>query len=455
MKRIGGGAYGTVYEIQTKYNKKHALKTYEARKFTTIGLNDLREVDISLRLRHPYVIQVLDYTSNYVIDNITAKYAVVYPLANGTLKYLQEKIESKGELIKYFLQLLLGLDYVHKRDIILLDIKPSNILYFEKEDAVKFADFGISVYDDIIFRKEVFGTITYAAPELMFELKEIYKSSDIWSLGMTFLESMIGWSPQTNLLIDIDEKHFNDRNEKIEYYNKQIERLIKEAFQEIKYKNVVDMLSKMLKINHNERATAEELIKLPLFDKYRKDYETIEKLYVGCPILLLYINTHDLSKYNNIYNILKFTFNNCDDIGDYWAWFNAVDIINYLMTINFFKDGNGEYISLAAFILSLKLYDSDYYEVSNIVKFIPHNFDIDYKILEEYEKDVFDKLYGKIYRKNIYSYIVNLNINVTVKTLSDYVLTTVFEGEMPDYVFRYLPRENTFISNPYANVLKF
>lgn len=458
MKKLGSGSYGNVYRIKTKNGKQHALKTFEGETLV-VGINDIKEVDISLRLRHPYVIQILDYTTDYVINDKTSKYAILYPLADGTFDSLGEQIPQEDrceKFIKYFLQLILALKYIHDRGIILVDIKPKNILYFSKEDAVKFTDFGLSVYDDKIFRTGMHGTPMYAAPEVIFEHenREIYKASDIWSLGMTFLETLIGYSPQKNAIRSSNSKNIKNYKEKFNYYISQLDAELKIAFQKIKNNDIVRMLVKMLDVDYEKRITASELVNLPIFYKYRDNFTIIEKLYSGCPILLLYINAHNLLKHKKISNILTYIFNHCKYEGDYWGWFNAVDIINYLLTINFIHDDE-EYITFAAFILSIKLYSRDYYELSNITTFIPTDFNIDYKVLEFNETKIFDKLNGKIYRKNIFSYLIDLKIKFNKKNLSKYVLSNNYEGEIPDYAYNFLIQEEINTNNPYLKALIF
>lgn len=453
MEKLGSGSYGTVYKINTKHEKSHALKASKAKNFS-IGLNDVKEVDISLRLRHPYVIQILDYTSNYIIDDKTSKFTLIYPLANGTLYNLSDKGLSNEEFIKYFLQLLLGLKYVHDRGIILVDINPSNILYFKDEDAVKFNDFGLSVYDDRVFRRWIYGTLIYAAPELINDPKEIYKSSDIWSLGMTFLEMLVGWVPQKIALEKINIKHFKNKNERFEYYVTLLDDELIKAIEEIVNKDILLMLSRMLVLEHNERATADELIQMPIFDKYREQTKILEKLYQGCPINLRYINTYNLEEYREMYNLLSHAYKICKKYtGELWSLFNAVDIINDLLTVNYSIDEI--YTTISSIVLSLKLYDIEYYQIVNILKFIPSNLHIDYKKLENEETKVFDKLHGKIYRKNIFGFINDLNIEIDIKKLSKYVLNTKFEGEMPEYALKFFNYSGININNKYISVLKF
>ena len=61
-----------------------------------------------------------------------------------------EYIKSKS----IFIDILIGLDYLHSQNIIHRDIKPSNIM-FDKNDKAKIGDFGMSIK----FENEAFEII--------------------------------------------------------------------------------------------------------------------------------------------------------------------------------------------------------------------------------------------------------------------------------------------------------
>lgn len=70
----------------------------------------------------------------------------------------------------YFLQLLEGLDYMHKNQIAHRDLKPENLL-FDSQMNLKIADFGFSAAlegrDGSGKMKTVLGTEGYMAPEII------------------------------------------------------------------------------------------------------------------------------------------------------------------------------------------------------------------------------------------------------------------------------------------------
>lgn len=99
-------------------------------------------------------------------------------------------------------QLLLTLDFVHKRGIIHRDIKLDNILINRIEETeynVKIADFGLATFggkmgpngqgETLLTVK--CGTPGYAAPEILRDLGYSFKS-DIFSLGAVYFNLMTG-----------------------------------------------------------------------------------------------------------------------------------------------------------------------------------------------------------------------------------------------------------------------
>jgi len=75
--------------------------------------------------------------------------------------------------------------------------------------------------------------------------------------------------------------------------------------------------------------------------------------------------------------------------------------------------------------------------MDNINKFLSC-FNINYKTLESTEVKIFTKLAGKIYRKNIYSFLYNSDVKFDTDKLSKFVISTVLEGEIQEYVQAFL-----------------
>ncbi|CAJ2508217.1 Uu.00g094030.m01.CDS01 [Anthostomella pinea] len=89
-------------------------------------------------------------------------------------------------------EVLDALDFVHTRDppIIHRDIKPSNILYLGDQFLT---DFGIAKVVDT--SHTVIGTTWYMAPEVL-ENREQTPKVDIWGLGLTVVECLVGFPPE-------------------------------------------------------------------------------------------------------------------------------------------------------------------------------------------------------------------------------------------------------------------
>lgn len=84
---------------------------------------------------------------------------------------------------------------LHARNIIHLDIKPSNILLFEDE-IVKLSDYGFAKIMESEFYKDgkMAGSPAYMAPEI-YEQKSYSFSADVYSLGVTFIHILLGELP--------------------------------------------------------------------------------------------------------------------------------------------------------------------------------------------------------------------------------------------------------------------
>lgn len=102
---------------------------------------------------------------------------------------------------QYTRQILLGLEFLHRHDIVHRDIKGGNILV-DASGVCKLADFGTSTsIADLMQSKShpsIQGTVAFMAPEVVRrELQDC--KVDIWSVGCTVLEMITGVPPWSEI----------------------------------------------------------------------------------------------------------------------------------------------------------------------------------------------------------------------------------------------------------------
>eukprot|EP00347_Sterkiella_histriomuscorum_P000138 403377024 len=180
---IGTGSYGNVYKVTKR--QTYAMKVYK-QDISEICERDLVELNIMTQIKSKYICQVID---SFISSS--KQLCAVSELARfGNLKeYCDREFKEKipEELVKQWIaQTALGLKELHSRNIIHRDIKPQNILVFEK-DNVMIADYGLAktVSLDKPQTKTV-GTWQYMSIEMLEEQPYDY-STDIFSLGVTFI----------------------------------------------------------------------------------------------------------------------------------------------------------------------------------------------------------------------------------------------------------------------------
>jgi serine/threonine protein kinase len=109
---------------------------------------------------------------------------------------------SESEARFYFAEMLLGLEFVHDRDVLYRDLKPENI-FIDIDGHIKLADFGLSKLrsqgersnkgaEDI---NETFcGSAEYMTPEMLNQNPYSY-GIDYYSLGAVLYEMVTGLPP--------------------------------------------------------------------------------------------------------------------------------------------------------------------------------------------------------------------------------------------------------------------
>lgn len=218
-KILGQGGFGITYlGWHVSLNSRVAVKEFFMKDHcdrnpgthqVTMGTSGSRELVLRFRekfikearhiyvLSHPHIVRVIDVFE----ENGTAYYVMEY-LGGGTL---QDVVQAYGALSVsvasgYIRQVASALDYIHGRNLLHLDVKPSNIMLNDSGEAV-LVDFGVSKrYDESGHQTSStpLGVSEGYAPIEQYEsggMDQFSPSTDIYSLGATFYYLLTGSRP--------------------------------------------------------------------------------------------------------------------------------------------------------------------------------------------------------------------------------------------------------------------
>ena len=162
----------------------------------------IKEAKILSDVHHPYIVNVLE-----VFEENNTAYIVMEYIAGQSLKY---KLEKEGVLpeklvLKYVRQVGEALQFVHEKQIVHLDIKPSNILLDTHDDA-RLIDFGVSKRYDMEQQETSTTMLTlskgFASVEQYDDegTQSFSPCPDIYSLGATMYNLLTGKIPTESIL---------------------------------------------------------------------------------------------------------------------------------------------------------------------------------------------------------------------------------------------------------------
>ncbi|TRY80852.1 hypothetical protein TCAL_02983 [Tigriopus californicus] len=180
---VGEGSYGVVMKCRRKDNGQLvAIKKFlETDEDQTVKKIAMREIRMLKRLRHENLINLIE------VFRKRKKLFLVFEFVEFTV--LDELEESPKGLDaeksrSYTFQVLRGIEFCHKSNIIHRDVKPENVLV-SSSGIVKLCDFGFARlmaapgenYTDYV------ATRWYRAPELLIGDTQYGKEVDIWAIG--------------------------------------------------------------------------------------------------------------------------------------------------------------------------------------------------------------------------------------------------------------------------------
>ncbi|GAB66081.1 cyclin dependent kinase 7 (cdk7) putative [Plasmodium cynomolgi strain B] len=278
---LGEGSYGKVYKAyDTILKKEVAIKKMKINKISNYidecGINFvlLREIKIMKEIKHQNIMTALDLYCEKDYINLVME-IMDYDLA----KIINRKVlltDSQKKCI--LLQILNGLNVLHKYYFMHRDLSPANI-FINKKGEVKIADFGLSskyAYDMYVdtYSKDKHSkralnltskvvTLWYRAPELLMGSNKYNSSVDMWSFGCIFAELHLQKAlfPGENEIDQLGKIFFLLGTPKFTKANKKD---FKNLFK-IDDDDCIDLLMSFLRLNSHERITAEDALKHKYF----------------------------------------------------------------------------------------------------------------------------------------------------------------------------------------------
>ncbi|MFC1735059.1 serine/threonine protein kinase [Candidatus Hydrogenedentota bacterium] len=200
---VGQGGMGRVYKaidkekdriVAIKVLRREFSEDRKKRRADYLG----RENRIASTLDHPNVIDIFEIFEEPDDAGRRQRYLLMEYIDGVSLRhFIKERDWPLDEGLAMFQDICKGLDYIHHLGIVHRDVKPENFLIAKTNNAVKIADFGLSL-DNRSWRtrniKARTGTPRYMSPEQIAG-KNLDFRSDIFSLGLTMYELFSGTYP--------------------------------------------------------------------------------------------------------------------------------------------------------------------------------------------------------------------------------------------------------------------
>ncbi|XP_017780877.1 PREDICTED: serine/threonine-protein kinase PLK4 [Nicrophorus vespilloides] len=195
---LGRGGFASVYKSRClKTGIEVAIKMIDKKLMQDAGMVDrvLQEVEIHSRLKHPSILEL--YTA---FEDANYVYLVLELCHNGELQqYLKKNTEynvlTEDEARVVMQQVVEGLQYLHRHNILHRDMSLSNLL-LTKDRQIKIADFGLATKLASPEEKHMTmcGTPNFISPEVASRGSHGLEA-DVWGLGCLLYSLLVGRPP--------------------------------------------------------------------------------------------------------------------------------------------------------------------------------------------------------------------------------------------------------------------
>ncbi len=227
---LGQGGMGIVYEAFDRLTATRvALKVVRAGSSLPDQTPNASRMSLAnefrtlASLRHPNIISVMDY--GFTDEDLPFFTMEILDTPQNILQFSQMLGRNLPAKTCLLIELLQGLAYLHRHDIVHRDIKPDNLLY--SGGRLRLLDFGLVSEANLV--SDLSGTLAYIAPEV-FTGNTCSPQSDLYAVGLIAYEVYTGNFPYqtrniTKLIYSI-QHHTPDLQSLAEVTNPQVAAVI-------------------------------------------------------------------------------------------------------------------------------------------------------------------------------------------------------------------------------------
>jgi protein-serine/threonine kinase len=313
IKTLGKGSFGKVLLVKStieegKYYAMKVLKKSMLKQKKQID-HTKTEREILEKIKHPFIVRLY-----FAFQTNEKLFLLTEFISGGEIFFHLRKAGcfSEERTRFYISEIVLALEYLHKKNIIYRDLKPENVL-LNKDGHIKLTDFGLSkILSQTIKPPEtqtesvqnnnlntsnitnqskhnraftICGTPEYLAPEILLG-KGYNKSVDWWSMGALMYEMLVGYSPYKE----------NKHRLEVKTYFKTIE-----PHRNLS-NNAYDLIKKLLNTDYHQRlgasdTDAEEIKAHPFFNGL--NWKNVYDCKIKSPFVPLVRHTEDLSNFDS------------------------------------------------------------------------------------------------------------------------------------------------------------
>lgn len=188
--KLGTGSYGVVYKVLKRGDKQlYVLKQISLFNMNKMQIEEVKnESKILASMNSSFIVKYFDSFIESNNLNIIMEYCDGGDLSHCLNHQLKSnRLMGEERIWKYFIQICLGLAYIHSKKILHRDLKTLNI-FLTKDGRVKIGDLGVAkVLNQTNFARTFVGTPYYLSPEIC-EEKPYNEKSDVWALGCILYE---------------------------------------------------------------------------------------------------------------------------------------------------------------------------------------------------------------------------------------------------------------------------